>query len=61
MKTARIFKSGNSQAVRILKEFKLEGNEVEIERQGDVLVLRPRRRSWSALVGSLGKFAADLG
>lgn len=30
MKTAKIFRSGNSQAVRIPKEFQLEGDEVEI-------------------------------
>lgn len=33
MKTAKIFKSGNSQAVRIPKEFKLEGDEVEIQKR----------------------------
>lgn len=59
MKTARIFRSGNSQAVRIPKEFQLEGREVQIERRGDVLLLRPRRRSWDALAQSLAKFSKD--
>lgn len=59
MKTARIFRSGNSQAVRIPKEFQLEGREVQIERRGDVLVLRPRKRSWDALTESLAKFTKD--
>jgi antitoxin VapB len=59
LKTARIFRSGNSQAVRIPKEFQLEGREVQIERRGDVLVLRSRRRSWDALSDSLAKFSED--
>jgi antitoxin VapB len=59
MKTAKIFRSGNSQAVRIPKEFQLEGRDVQIERRGDVLVLRPIRRSWDALIGSLAKFSKD--
>ena len=33
MKTARIFRSGNSQAVRIPKEFQMQGDEVQIERK----------------------------
>lgn len=60
MKTAKIFMSGNSQAVRIPKEFQLEGGEVEIERRGNVLMLRPRRKSWAALVESLKKFTNDF-
>ena len=60
MKTAKVFKSGNSQAVRIPKEFHLEGEEVEIRRKGDLLILRPKKRSWAALVDSLKKFTDDF-
>jgi len=60
MRTAKVFKSGNSQAVRIPKEFHLEGEEVEIRRQGGSLILRPRRESWAALVDSLKKFTDDF-
>jgi len=60
MKTTKIFKSGNSQAVRIPKEFKLEGDEVEIQKRGDALLLRPKRKSWSVLIESLGKFTDDF-
>jgi antitoxin VapB len=55
MKTAKVFKSGNSQAVRIPKEFHLDDDEVEIRRRGKTLVLEPRRRSWSALFESLDR------
>jgi antitoxin VapB len=60
MKTTKVFKSGNSQAVRIPKEFHLEGEEVEIRRQGGSLILRPRKESWAALIDSLKKFSDDF-
>ena len=60
MKTAKIFRSGNSQAVRIPKEFQLEGDEVEIVKRGPSLVLRPKRISWAALIDSLQKFTDDF-
>jgi len=60
MKTAKIFRSGNSQAVRIPKEFQLEGDEVEIQKKGDSLVLRPKKKSWALLVESLDKFTEDF-
>ena len=60
MKTAKIFRSGNSQAVRIPKEFQLEGDEVEILKKGKTLVLRPRKRSWASLIESLPKFTDDF-
>lgn len=42
MATARVFKSGNSQAVRLPKQFRLNSREVEIFRQGDAIVLREK-------------------
>jgi len=59
-KTAKIFKSGNSQAVRIPKEFQLEGTEVEIERRGDTLILRPKRKSWEPFLDCLDDFSDDF-
>jgi antitoxin VapB len=38
---AKVFQSGNSQAVRVPKEFRLDATEVEIFRRGDELVLKP--------------------
>ena len=60
MKTAKVFKSGNSQAVRIPKEFHLEGEEVEIRRKGGALILRSKKQSWAALIDSLKKFTDDF-
>jgi antitoxin VapB len=45
MATARVFRSGNSQAVRLPKQFRFAGEEVEIFRRGDEIVLREKARS----------------
>ena len=59
-KTAKVFWSGNSQAVRIPKEFLIDASEVEIRRRGNTIVLRPRVRSWAPLMKSLEKFTDDF-
>lgn len=49
MKTAALFINGRSQAVRIPKELEFEGvAEVEISREGDALILRPARKTWTS-------------
>jgi antitoxin VapB len=56
MSTAKVFRSGNSQAVRLPKAFRLDAIEVEIVRRGEELILRPLRRGLSdafALLASL--------
>jgi antitoxin VapB len=45
MATARVFKSGNSQAVRLPREFRVKSKELEIFRDGEDIVLRPKRKS----------------
>ena len=42
MPTAKVFRSGNSQAVRLPKEFRLKSREVEIFRRGNEVVLREK-------------------
>jgi antitoxin VapB len=41
VKTAKLFRNGRSQAVRLPKEFRFEGNEVRIRREGRRVVLEP--------------------
>ena len=59
MKTAKLFKNGDSQAVRLPKEFRFEGDEVLVKRVGDAVILLPKARAWRTLVESLPKFPAD--
>jgi antitoxin VapB len=40
--TAKLFMNGRSQAVRLPAEFRFEGKEVYIEKQGDAVILRPK-------------------
>lgn len=60
MKTARIFKSGHSQAVRLPKDFRFENDEVFIKKEGNAVVLLPIRDSWGSLFKSLRKFSEDF-
>lgn len=60
MKTAKLFKNGESQAVRLPKEFRFEGDEVLIKKAGNAVVLLPKKKSWEALVDSLSQFTSDF-
>ena len=55
MRTAAVFKSGNSQAVRLPKDFQFDVKEVEIFRRGDEVVLR---RLPTSLVSAFDLLAA---
>lgn len=51
MSTARIFKSGNSQAVRLPKEFRFEGEEVVVKRvSGGGVLLMPQKISYERIL-----------
>jgi antitoxin VapB len=57
MNTAKLFWTGRSQAVRLPKEFRFDGKEVRIRRQGNSVVLEPIPTDWKWLdeiVESLG-------
>ena len=60
MKTAKLFKNGQSQAVRLPKEFRMAGDEVYIKKQGEAIVLLPKQNSWKSLFDSLDHFAKDF-
>ena len=59
-KTAKIFWSGRSQAVRLPKEFRMKGNEVRIRKQGTAVVLEPIVDDWRWLDAVAGRFSADF-
>jgi len=43
---AKVFKSGNSQAVRLPKKFRIHNDEVIIKKDGSKLILIPKPKSW---------------
>ena len=51
MTTAAVFMSGNSQAVRLPKSFRFQGDSVDIFRRGDEVVLRERRQTLAQALG----------
>ncbi len=60
MAIAKVFKHGNSQAVRLPKQFRLEGTEVEISKVGNVLVLRPKRLSYDDVIAAVAGFKGKI-
>jgi antitoxin VapB len=60
MTLARVFQSGNSQAVRLPKEFRFDVDEVEIFRRGDEIVLRAVTPKATAIFDALAKMPADF-
>jgi antitoxin VapB len=60
MKTAKLFRNGQSQAVRLPKEFRFEGNYVFIKKSDNIVMLIPAKNSWDSLINSLDKFSDDF-
>jgi antitoxin VapB len=63
MATARVFWSGRSQAVRLPKEFRVNGDEVRIRRVGSKIILEPMQNDWAWLDAwreNYGKFDDDF-
>ena len=57
---AKVFKSGNSQAVRIPKEMRLDAPEVEITRDGEKLVLSPVTKCYGMRLVEILEELSDL-
>ena len=60
MDTARVFRIGRSQAVRLPKEYRFRGDKVFVKRLGNTVVLIPETDSWQVLLDSLDHFSADF-
>ena len=58
MATAKLFKHGGSQAVRLPKEFRFEGTEVTIEKRGSEVVLKPKRRPKFKTLDEVARYLA---
>lgn len=62
MHITRAFKNGNSQAIRIPADLAYERMdiELEIEREGDEIRIRPARRSLCGVLSKFAKFSPDF-
>ena len=60
MTTTRVFKSGNSKAVRLPKEFAVKSKVLEIFRRGDEIVLRESAKGLSRAFELLSNLPDDF-
>jgi antitoxin VapB len=60
MATAKLFQNGRSQAVRLPKEFRLQGKEVKISKQGNKIILEPIESSWEQWFEAMAQFSDDF-
>jgi antitoxin VapB len=60
MNTAKLFKNGSSQAVRLPKAFTFRGDEVFVKKIGELVILIPKEDPWGSLIHSLDHFSDDF-
>ena len=60
MEIARVFMTGKSQAVRLPKAYRLEGDRVYVKKVGGAVVLLPYHAPWQPLIESLALFTDDF-
>ena len=60
MMTAKLFKNGRSQAVRLPKECQFAGDEVAVNKIGDIVILMPQNNKWSGFLRSFDMFSNDF-
>jgi antitoxin VapB len=60
METAKVFRCGRSQAVRLPKHFRFETSEVRIRRHGAAVILEPAARDWAWLEQVIGAVGEDF-
>ena len=57
MRTAKVFMSGNSQAIRLPKEFRFEGDEVYIKKgKNGIILLEKPKKSWEEIAADMPAF-----
>ena len=60
METAKLFENGRSQAVRLPKRYRFDGEEVFIQKMGDMVLLVPKEKAWTTFLEGLNGFTEDF-
>lgn len=60
MLSTKVFTSGNSQAIRLPKEYQLDEKEMFIQKVGSAIILFPKKNPWEAFERSLAEFSDDF-
>jgi len=58
--TAKVFKTGRSQAVRLPKQCRLDADEVCVAKLDDLVILYPRKKGWDILERGIRSFTPDF-
>ena len=59
IKVAKIFMNGRSQAVRLPKDFRFDCDEVYVRKQGDGIIISPKKSSWDDFFDQKSAFDDD--
>ena len=60
MKSAKVFRHGNSQAVRLPKEFRFDTDEVVIKRSSGGVLLLPKRITYEQVISVVRRFKGRI-
>jgi antitoxin VapB len=60
MLSSKVFNSGNSQAIRLPKEYQVNEKEMFIQKVGNTIILYPKKNPWQAFERSLTEFSEDF-
>ena len=60
MNTAKLFTNGRSQAIRLPKEYRFQGDEVYINKIDDIVVIMPKNKKMASLMNTIDKFTGDF-
>ncbi|EHL12408.1 hypothetical protein HMPREF9625_00445 [Oribacterium parvum ACB1] len=60
MMTAKVFKNGRSQAIRLPKECRFSSDEVMVNRIGDMVILLPKQNKWESFMRAIDMFSDDF-
>ncbi|MCD4655863.1 type II toxin-antitoxin system VapB family antitoxin [bacterium] len=60
MRISKVFKSGNSQAIRLPKEYRVNEEELIIQKIGNTIILFPKNNPWELFEKSLKEFSDDF-
>jgi antitoxin VapB len=60
MDTAKVFKTGRSQAVRLPKEYRFSSRQVRVTKLDDMVILYPEKKGWTLMERAIRRFTADF-
>ena len=60
MKTAKVFSYDEGQAVKIPEEYRFSGDEILVNKIGDIVMLLPKESAWNGMAAAVDMFSDDF-